>query len=300
MPTVRETLAAAARTLDAAGVPRPRREAEVLLGHLLGVGREVVFGHPERPLGAAGEGALAAAVARRAGREPTAYILGEREFWSLSFRVGPDTLIPRPDSETVVEAALAEVKDRRAPLELLDLGTGCGCLLLALLSELGAARGVGVDLEGGALAVARLNAIRLGLAARARFVRGDWGRALCGRFDLIVANPPYVGTREFACLSPEIGEFEPRVALDGGDDGLASYRALASDIARLLAPGGVAVLEIGAGQAEAVAAIMAVNGMRPAGQRRDLAGITRCVILRPSEKIVESRKILLGMEACVS
>ncbi|MFQ5958003.1 MAG: peptide chain release factor N(5)-glutamine methyltransferase [Alphaproteobacteria bacterium] len=288
--TIRAALDAAAQVLAAAGVAAPRREAQVLLGHALRVDREVVLGHPARPLSAVEGAALDALVGRRAAREPAAYILGEREFWSLPIRVTRDTLIPRPDSEAVVEATLAQVADRAARLTVLDLGTGSGCLLLALLSELPNATGVGVDVSPRALAVARANAGRLGLAGRARFVAGDWGRALSGRFDLIVANPPYIGAAEFAGLIPEITAYEPRIALLTGPDPLTSYRALAPEIARLLHPRGVAAVEVGADQAAAVAAIMGGHGLSEGGRRRDLAGIERCLVLRPARKIADIPK----------
>lgn len=284
MQTIRTALDAAARALAAAGVPEPRLEARVLLGRTLDTGREALLGHPERSITPAQRAALKAAVERRRAREPTAYILGEREFWSLGFLVGRDTLIPRPDSETVVEAALAAVADRTAALSVLDLGTGSGCLLLALLSELPGARGVGVDISAGALKVARANAARLGCAERAHFLCGDWGGALGGRWDLIVANPPYLDGAEIDALAPEIAAFEPRVALFGGAEALACYRALAPDVARLLAPRGAAVLEVGAGHAASVAAVLADHGLAEAGRRRDLAGVERCVVVRPRGK----------------
>ena len=279
LSTLGEAVSDAAALLDAAGVADARRDARLLLGHALGVGREVVLGHPERPLDAGGEARFGALVARRAGREPVAYITGEREFWSLPFHVGRATLIPRPDSETVVEAALTRVPDRAAPLRLLDLGTGSGCLLLALLSELGSATGVGLDCSAEALEVARKNARRLGLDGRSRFQCGGWDAPLTGPFDLIVANPPYVAEDEFAALEPEVTGFEPRLALAAGPDGLAAYRALAPHMARLLASAGAAVVEVGADQARAVAALMSAAGLGETGRRRDLAGTERCLVL---------------------
>ena len=194
-----------------------------------------------------------------------------------------DTLIPRPDSETVIEAALAAFAAAPAPRRVLDLGTGSGCLLLALLSELPEAHGLGVDISAAALEVAETNANRLGLQSRVKFREGDWGRDLTGTFDLIVANPPYIGDSEATGLEPEITAFEPAMALFCGADALACYRAMAADIARLLADSGVAALEIGAGQAAGVAAIMAGAGLVETGRRRDLAGIERCILLRRTE-----------------
>lgn len=282
--TIGGALDAAALVLDGAGVPQPRREAALLLGHALGVGREIVFGHPERRLSGQESAALGDLVARRSAREPAAYLFGVREFWSLDFLVTRNTLIPRPDSESVVEAALDEVVDRSAPLRVLDLGTGSGCLLLALLSELPNATGLGIDISTAALAVADANAGRLGLAGRARFLCGDWGGALDSRFDLIVANPPYVGRADYEALPLEIVDFEPRAALDSGNDAVSKYRCLMPDIARLLAPGGAAVLEVGAGQASAVSVIARNGGLVEVARRRDLAAIVRCVVFREMEE----------------
>ena len=278
--SLRETLEAAARTLDAAGIDDPRREVQVLVGHALGIGREVLLAEPARGLAKGERRRVDTLVSRRAAREPAAYILGHREFWSLPLTVTRDTLIPRPDSETVVEAALAAFANAPAPRRVLDLGTGSGCLLLALLSEWPEADGLGVDISTPALDVARTNAARLGLLDRAGFREGHWGRELTGEFDLIVANPPYIGDSEAAELAPEITGFEPALALFCGADALACYRAMAPDMARLLAADGVAVLEIGAGQAAAVAEIMVRAGLVEAGRRRDLAGIERCIVMR--------------------
>ena len=284
--TVRGALEDAARILGDAGIDGARREAQLLVGHALGIGREVVLGEPGRRLANGERRRLDDLVGRRAGHEPAAYITGLREFWSLPFAVTRDTLIPRPDSETVVEAALAAIAgrtgqtSRAGPLRLLDFGTGTGCLLLALLSELPDATGLGVDIAVRALSVARTNARRLGLAGRASFVAADWGRGIGGAFDLIVANPPYIGDGEAGGLAPEIRDFEPSVALFCGADPLACHRALGPHMARLLGHGGAAVLEIGAGQADDVAAIMADVGLGEAGRWRDLAGIERCIVLR--------------------
>jgi release factor glutamine methyltransferase len=281
--TRRAALAEAAKTLAAAGLENPRGEARLLLCAALDVGPEVLLATPRRVMENRQRRAFDALVNRRAAREPAAYILGQREFWSLSFAVNRHTLIPRPDSETLIEAALDGIDDRDAPRRLLDFGSGSGCLLLALLSELGRATGVGVDISPAALAVARANAARLGLAGRARFLCGDWGSALSrgssGGFDLIVANPPYIEDRHMAGLSPEITRFEPASALSGGPDGLACYRALVADLARLLGPGGRAIIEVGAGRADDVVAIMAEGGLVEIGRRRDLAGIERCILL---------------------
>jgi len=269
-----------AERLAAAGMEDARREAWLLLAAATGRSRaELVAGAVDR-LSPAEEERLQALAARRLQREPMAYILGEREFWSLPLRVGPAVLVPRPESETVVEAALAAVTDRRAPLRLLDLGTGSGCLLLALLAELPRASGLGIDCSAAALRIARSNAERLGLADRAAFREGDWGAGVTGPFDVIVSNPPYVASADAASLAPEVRAFEPAQALFAGPDGLAAYRALAPDCARLLAADGALCLEIGQGQGVAVAAIMREHRLRLVASRPDLAGIERCLVLR--------------------
>ena len=275
--TIGACLEEGARRLAKAGIPDARREARLILAHALGIGTATILGYPERAVEDAGR--FDSLIARRAAREPLSHLTGRREFWSLEFEVTPETLDPRADSETLVEAALAAIPDRQAPLSVLDFGTGTGCLLLALLSELPNARGVGIDIAEETLAVARRNAAGLGLAERALFAIGDWGGALAGPFDLIVSNPPYIPAGEIPGLQPEVADFEPRRALDGGVDGLDAYRRLGPDISRLLRPGGVAVLEFGLGQGDAVARLMAAEGLAPQGFRADLAGHDRCLTL---------------------
>ncbi len=238
----------------------------------------MVAGYPEREVPE--PAVFEALIARRERREPLSHLTGRREFWSLELETGPATLDPRPDSETLIEAALDVVEDRADPLSVLDLGTGTGCLLLAILHELPRAAGVGIDASPEALAVARRNATHLGLASRARFEEGDWGRALQRPFDLILCNPPYIPTAQISQLEPEVAEYEPRIALDGGPDGLDSYRAVMPDIARILTPRGAAVLEFGAGQGAAVGQIVAGAELAVAGVYRDLAGHDRCLVAR--------------------
>jgi release factor glutamine methyltransferase len=278
----RQRVADLAAELAAAGIDDARSEAWLLLSAATGCSRAALIAGAADSLSSAEEERLAALAARRLRREPMAYILGSREFWSLPFRVGPGVLVPRPESETVVEAALAEVADRAARLRILDLGTGSGCLLLALLSELPDASGLGIDHSAEALAIAGANAELLGLTERAAFREGDWGRGLAGPFDVIVCNPPYVALADAASLAPEVRAFEPKDALFAGADGLSAYHALVPDCARLLAGDGVACLEIGQGQAAAVAAIAERHGLQLTARRPDLAGIERCQVLRPA------------------
>jgi release factor glutamine methyltransferase len=237
------------------------------------------------PLSPTEDQRLEALAARRLAREPMAYIMGSREFWSLPFEVGPAVLVPRPESETVVEAALAQIADRTAPLRILDLGTGSGCLLLALLSELPRASGLGIDRSAAALAIAKSNARRLGLAERAEFRADDWGRGLAGPFDLIVCNPPYVARTAAESLAPEVRAFEPEEALFAGQDGLSAYHALVPDCARLLAEDGMVFLEIGQGQAASVEGIMRRHDLRLVASRPDLAGIERCLMFLPAMSV---------------
>lgn len=277
-----EVLAEAAAALAEAGFEQPRRQARRLVAAALGLSAAFVLAHPERPLEPAERRRFDAFLQRTLAHEPLSRIEGHREFWGLDFALSPETLDPRPDSETLVEAVLRRLPDRRAPLLLLDLGTGTGCLLLALLSELPAARGVGVDIALGAAATARGNARALGLGDRASFLVGDWGEALKGPFDVVVANPPYIATPAIPELPREVRDYDPRRALDGGPDGLGAYRALAPDAARLLKPGGFFACEIGIGQEGAVGAIFAEAGLVVAGAEPDLAGIPRALLARPS------------------
>ncbi len=275
--TIATALALATRRLADAGVASAALDARVILGHVLGAGPEMLVGG-ERGLEATDVARYEALIARRARHEPTAYVVGEREFWSLAFTVTAATLTPRPETETLVGAVLDRV-DRGRPLSLLDLGTGTGCLLLALLAELPAAHGTGVDLSEAAVRVAQGNAARLGLGARAGFVVGDWSRAIGGVFDVVVANPPYVATGELDGLAPEV-RAEPILALDGGADGLDAVRAIVPALPELVAEDGLAALEVGAGQAPAVEAMLASLGEGAVETVDDLAGIARCVLLK--------------------
>lgn len=264
----------------AAGLPTADLDARLLVAAALAVAPGRLVLEPDRPVEAAAAERAEEFAARRLAGEPVGRILGEREFWSLTFRLAPDVLEPRPDTETVVEAALATVADRRAALTLADLGTGSGALLVALLTELPNAVGVGVDLAAGALRTARENAAANGVGGRALFVRGDFGAALASGFDLVVSNPPYIASDVIAGLSPEVRLHDPLLALDGGPDGLAPYRTIFADAARLIAPGGALVVEVGADAAAAVAAIARAAGLAPGDLRHDLEGRPRALTVR--------------------
>jgi release factor glutamine methyltransferase len=276
--TIGSVLGETAAALAAAGFDEPRRHARRLVGAALGLSAAAVFANPDRMITSADGDGIAAVLARVLDHEPLSRIVGEREFWGLRFSLSPDTLDPRPESETVVESVLKHLPARDGAMRVLDLGTGTGCLLLALLSELPNAVGVGIDIAPGAAARARGNARALGLADRARFVVGDWTTALRGAFDVVVANPPYVPTAAIAALPPEVGRYDPRRALDGGTDGLSAYRAIGADLPRLLAPGAIFAAEIGHGSAEATLEILADSGLVALDVIPDLAGIRRCIV----------------------
>ncbi len=270
---------AATRDLAASGVPDPQADARILLCAAAGVDRAVLITDPDRPLGAEAEARFAAHIERRLAREPVSRILGRRAFWSLDLEITPAVLDPRPDTETLVAAALAQLGGRRdTPVRILDLGTGSGAVLCALLWACPAARGWAVDRALGACRVARDNLLRCGFAARSLVVCGDWGAALgAARFDLVLSNPPYVETAAIARLDADVRLYDPHVALDGGVDGLDAYRIIARQAPALLAPGGAVFLEVGAGQAGTVAALLENAGLHGLGITRDLAGIDRVV-----------------------
>ena len=275
--TIERALADAERALRAAGVDRPRLDARLMLMAASGLGLEKLIGAPRGGLTDDAVSRFREMAARRVDRAPLAHILGRREFWSLDLLVTPDTLVPRPDSETVVEAALSLFDDRSRRWRVLDLGTGTGCLLLAILTELPNARGLGVDASEAALSVARANAERLGLAARAAFALGDWTAPHGETFDLVVANPPYIPDGDIDMLAPEISRHEPRLALSGGKDGLDAYRLIVRRLGGQVASGGKGVFEVGAGAAEAVEQILVQAGFSPHFRYRDLSGIERAV-----------------------
>ena len=271
-------LGAAAQRLRAAGIAAPNRDAVVLMQHVLGLTRAALFVEGDLPLGDGEARRLAALIRRRAASEPVAYLMGRREFWSLDFALDRSALVPRPETETVVEAVLAHAAGLAPRPRLLDLGTGSGCLLVALLSELADAVGLGVDIDPAAVSLALANARRHGVGERASFAVADWAAPLDARFDIVVSNPPYVAAAELASLAPDIVRHEPQKALDGGADGYACYRRLAPQIARLLAPAGVAAIELGAGMADEVAALFEAAGLVEIDRRDDLAGIERCAL----------------------
>ena len=266
-----QALAEITNRLKLSGIEEPRREARLLLAFALGTNAAGLLARD-----AVDPQCYAEALARRAAREPLAYITGRKEFWGLNFYTSPATLIPRPDTETLVEAVTGS---DLIPRTILDLGTGTGCLLLACLHEFPAAFGVGVDLNQDAAQLARKNAQHLGLANRAAFVAGSWASALEHKFDLVLSNPPYIESADIPGLMPEVAAHEPASALDGGPDGLAAYDAIIKDLSRILTPAGLAVLELGAGQAKSVGELARRAGFDYA-LRRDLSGIDRAIMLK--------------------
>lgn len=275
MPTVREARRLLVQRLLRAGSATPGLDARLLVEGSLATENH----DPDMLLPVEALARLDGFASRRLAGEPVWRILGEREFWGLPFRLSPATLEPRPDSETIVEATLKQLADRRyEPLSLLDLGTGTGCLLIALLSELPRATGLGVDLSEEAALTAAGNAALNGMAERATFRQGDWTEGLAGRFDVILSNPPYIPSAEIATLSVEVREHDPLLALDGGSDGLKPYRIFARTLPALLAPGGIIVFEIGAGQGTDVVALMREGGLEFLGSRSDLGGHERALI----------------------
>ena len=293
--TLGSLLAEAAATLARAGFAESRRRARRLVAATLDLAPAELLAHPERAIDEQRTDYVRLALGRMADREPLSRILGRREFWGLEFSLSSDTLDPRPETETVVETVLRAGLNREAPLHFLDLGTGTGCILLALLSEFPAAIGFGLDIASGAAVSARRNAEALGFAERARFLVGNWGAAVSGKFDVIVSNPPYIAHPALTGLPREVAFYDPRLALDGGPDGLDTYRSFIPELPRLLKPGGVFACEIGVGQASAVATLLRANGLVIEGCERDLAGAVRCVVARSpdqaAQKVVGMRRL---------
>ncbi|RAU22940.1 peptide chain release factor N(5)-glutamine methyltransferase [Paramagnetospirillum kuznetsovii] len=278
MLTAGQALHQAAAGLTAAGIETARLDARLLLAEVMAMQPQAIMMKQHLELSPDEAARFNALIGRRMDREPVSHLLGRRGFWTLDLKVTRDTLDPRPDTETLIEAVLDGLPERGRPRRILDLGTGTGCILLALLSELGFATGLGVDKSPAALEVARANAEALGLADRVCLQSGDWGQGLDQRFDIIVSNPPYIPDGEIDGLEPEVARFEPRLALAGGPDGLDCYRMIAPQLSRLMAPGGMVALEVGAGQAGDVAALVTESGLRVREIRSDLAGVERCVV----------------------
>lgn len=268
---------AAKTRLEAAGVDTPVIDARLLVEAATGARRADILAEPKRALSPPQTAQLEAYLARRERREPVSHILGAKGFWKIMLKVTPEVLTPRPDTEAILDLVLPMFAADQA-FSVLDLGVGSGAILLAILAERPAARGLGVDVSEAALAVARENAASLGLESRAALLRGDWTAGLDGdQFDLVVSNPPYIRSDDIRTLAPEVRDHEPRLALDGGVDGLAAYRRLAPEILRMLRPGGVFAVEIGLGQRSDVERLLKAAGGVEITVGQDLGGHERVV-----------------------
>ncbi len=283
--TLEQAVRECTRRLMQAGIKTAALDARLIVAHAVDKSSEELVRDGRDVLTASQNETVRSFLARRLAREPLAYVTEQKEFWSLEFAVTCDTLIPRPDSETLVTKALelltpfGQKACTDQAFSILDLGTGTGCLLLSLLSELDEARGIGVDNNRGALEVARSNALRHGLAERAGFIESDWGANIPGRFNLVITNPPYICSQDLEHLAPEVCQFEPRGALDGGDDGLEAYRQISRQVGQLLLQGGYIIVEIGSDQAEDVKEILFdLTPLKFIELSHDLGGRPRCLI----------------------
>ncbi len=268
----------ATRRLSDAGIAGARKEARLLMGFWLNRDPAQLFGPQDEKVGT--PESFFDLVDRRVSREPLSHLVGHREFWSLEFEVSNNVLTPRPDSEILIETGLSYWPDHSDFFSVLDLGTGSGCLLLSFLKSRPYAIGVGVDVSGVALDIARRNASFIVPDGRAQFLRADWGSSISKPFDLVVSNPPYIPSNDIAELDAEVKNFEPLLALDGGIDGLEAYKCLVKDLARLITPTGVILLEIGSGQSGQVTSILETYGLVVEDIKKDLAGRNRCLVVR--------------------
>ena len=276
--SVSEALQLIAQIFRAAGIDDADVDARVLAGHALHLDRARLVSQSDRVLEAREVNAISGLAARRLKREPVSRILGRKEFWSLALAITSDVLVPRPETETVVEGALDFVVRnglRMEKLRILDIGTGSGALLVALLNELPNATGIGTDISRAALEAAQINVAQFGFESRSSLIACDMAAGVQGQFDLVVSNPPYIARGEIASLAPEVRDYDPMMALDGGDDGLTAYRSISADAKRILAQGGRLFVEMGAGQEPAVRELFTNAGLEVGIARNDLAGTPR-------------------------
>lgn len=278
--TIQSALHKCIDDLNNAGIDNERFEARLLVGHVLDVDTHILVAYPEREISAANFDQIEKLLARRLKREPMSHILESREFWSLEFKVTKDTLTPRPDSETLIEATLSQFPDQNRPLRVLDLGVGTGCLILSVLHEYPKATGLGIDASEKALSVASENAANLNLVDRVKFELGNWADGVDEKFDLIISNPPYIAEIDRNSLEPEVKDYEPSSALFAGPNGMDDYAYLAKEFPRLLKTGGKCILELGVGQAESVSKLIRDAGLSVIDARKDLGGIVRCLIIQ--------------------
>ena len=300
MTTFRAALAEARAMLGRAGVERPALDARLLRADAAGIDTATLIARDHDSLPALAEAAFRTHLTRRLAGEPVARIVGTKEFWGLPFRLSEAVLVPRPDTETLVEAVLAACRQRFGnQITICDLGTGSGAILIALLRELPDATGIAVDVSDAALEVARMNAEDLGVASRISFCCGDFGSGPEGPFDVVVSNPPYIRSDAIDGLAPEVRDYDPRLALDGGPDGLAAYRAILARAPMIIRQSGLLALEVGHGQGDAVAALCRDAGLRDAAVARDLSGSDRVVLATwasPASSGTKSKKALGKVE----
>jgi release factor glutamine methyltransferase len=282
--TIAAALTEAGGRLRAVGADSPELDARVLLRQVTGHEDAWLIANPDAEIDRTALQGYAELLERRERREPVSQIVGEREFWSRTFRVTADVLTPRPDTETLIETVLSRIEDRDAPLRILDLGTGSGCIALTLLAECPNATALGVDASPAALEVAAFNADALGVSERVEWRETDWCEGIEGPFDVIVSNPPYIAGYELQHLDPEVREFEPNMALDGGADGMAAYRRIIPSLKRLGTEDSVIAFELGLGQARGVAALGRVAGLRIAEIDQDIARRARVITFEPTSK----------------
>jgi release factor glutamine methyltransferase len=280
MNSLSDIVSRVAKRLWQVGIENEEYEARLLVAHALGLPSATVYLEAPEHLSFRQGMDIEHYVERRCKREPLSKIVGEKEFWSLPFKVSKATLDPRPDSETLIEAVLDYFPDHMANLRFLDIGTGSGCLLLAALQEYPESTGLGVDISADALKIARHNAEALGMLERTTFAEGCWADAVQGVFDIILSNPPYIATAEIEALAAEVREFDPLIALDGGVEGLEAYRQLVPRLIGLLQPEGYVFLEIGYQQQADVMALVAEAGLEVIVCKHDLAGNARCIVAR--------------------
>ena len=276
--SVSEALQLIAQIFRAAGIDDADVDARVLAGHALHLDRARLVSQSDRVLEAREVNAISGLAARRLKREPVSRILGRKEFWSLALAITSDVLVPRPETETVVEGALDFVVRnglRMEKLRILDIGTGSGALLVALLNELPNATGIGTDISRAALEAAQINVAQFGFESRSSLIACDMAAGVQGQFDLVVSNPPYIARGQIASLAPEVRDYDPMMALDGGGDGLTAYRSISADAKRILAQGGRLFVEMGAGQEPAVRELFTNAGLVVGIARNDLAGTPR-------------------------
>ena len=283
--TRRAALKEAVLLMKAAGVDTPVLDARLIVQHALGISWDTLYLKDDQSLAGEEKAQLETELSRRAAHEPVSRIVGRRHFWTLDLAVSPDTLDPRPDTESLIETVIQAIPDRTQPLRFLDLGTGTGAILLALLAEYPNATGLGIDRSEGALEVARTNADSHDLSLRVAFSAGDWAEGVEGPFDVIVSNPPYIESGHLPGLPPEVRDHDPPLALDGGSDGLDAYRAIIPAVPALLGPGGLAIFEIGEGQGDGVTRIAREQGLAPVGTRKDLGGIERALSFKTARML---------------